>query len=153
MSNEEDRREEVRRSIVQAIVDTRGVPYDESKKVWRHPLFVLMTGGLLTVAFALVCVTAALWAVNGSRVDTNEQLQCTRSFAIATSEAQASELAAIGRAQAVTLEALAASATDDDETFAKMVAQVPMIIESLTKTAQALENAINAQRAAINSCG
>lgn len=140
-------------SYSQVMLDTKGLPAPaDGESVWRHPLFVLLVGALVVMAFALICVTFALITVNNTKNDVQNQLSCSRQFTTATADAQANVLAANGRGNALTLDALLTISQGDEAAAEVAVQKIPAVIADMQDTSTALEEAIEAQRASLQIC-
>jgi hypothetical protein len=135
-------------------------------KVWKHPLFVLLSGALVSVIFALVGVTTALIIINSDKGDLQNQLSCRAVPAVVVDQATATDLAAlgtnqsaIGQAQATTLSALSAVAVNDDAALQEMLKVVPAQVKALNEgsallieTAKKLQTAVDEREASLTTC-
>lgn len=115
-------------------------------------LNLFVAGVMVTLLLALVAVTFSLAVVSSSRNDLQHQLTCRSGPAAIVDNKTSDELAAIGTAQATTLQALAALQTSNKTTLDEQIALVPQIVKDLKTSSDALATAVKDREDSLKTC-
>ena len=119
--------------------------------IWRHPVFIIMGGGLLATSIACITAVAAVFIVNDSAKDARNETDCNRKFAAIVDEKLGLAVAALADGEGLAIDGLAIVGGAEGS-LAETLKDADIVTGALDTSADALVAATLARTAAIKTC-